>query len=181
MSRPYGFSRGRRGELCLNLEEVERALLLSLAQQMVSFVEPGPISDDADPLATMVGIDDTAETPDDPALARLLPDAFLDDPDAAADFRRFTERDLRATKVAHSATVAQDLQAGLDVLPNDHVASWMGFLNDTRLALGTRLEISEDNHEELADLPEEDPRSGIFHVYDWLTYLQDTLVHLLLP
>ncbi len=181
MGRPYGFSRGRRRELRINLEQVERELLLSLAKQLIAFVEPDPVSADADPLATMVGIDLSAETPDDPALARLLPDAFIDDPDAAVEFRRFTERDLRAGKVANATTVATDIEAGLDVLPDDHVAAWLGFLNDTRLALGTRIEITEDNHDELDALPDEDPRAGMFHVYDWLTYLQDSLVHLLLP
>ncbi len=181
MGRPYGFSRGRKGELRINLEPSERELLLSLAQQMIEFVQPDPVSADADPLATMVGIDATAQTPDDPALARLLPDAFRDDAEAAAEFRRFTERDLRAAKAQHSTLVAADIEAGLDVLPDDHVASWLGFLNDTRLALGSRLEITEDSQDRLATLPDDDPRSGAFHIYDWLTYLQDSLVQLLLP
>jgi hypothetical protein len=181
MGKAYGFSRGRKREVRVNLPDVERSLLLSLAEQLVAFVGPEPASADADPLATMVGIDATAETPEDPALARLLPDAFLDDPDAAAEFRRFTERDLRATKVAHSSLVIADLEAQLEVLPDDHLAAWLGFLNDARLALGTRLEITEDNHDELAGLPDEDPRAGMFQVYDWLTYLQDSLVQLLLP
>ena len=47
--------------------------------------------------------------------------------------------------------------------------SWLGLLNDARIAIGTRIQISEDNHEELAGLPDDDPRSGLFHVYDWLT------------
>ena len=180
MGRPYGFSRGRKGELRLNIEDGERALLLSLAQQVVSFVG-GDEKEDSDPLAALVGIDPDARTPEDPALARLLPDAFMDDPEAAAEFRRFTERDLRSKKVAHSMTVVADVEARLEVLPDDHVAAWLGFLNDSRLALGTRLEITEDNHEMLASLPDDDPRAGMFQVYDWLTFMQDSLVHLLLP
>ena len=180
MGKPYGFSRGRKREIRLNIAEVERALLLSLAEQIVAFVGTDKVEGE-DPLATLVGIDATAESPEDPALARLLPDAFLDDPEAAAEFRRFTERDLRATKVTHSSVVIADFEARLEVLPDAHLAAWLGFLNDARLALGTRLEITEDNHDELADLPEDDPRAGMFQVYDWLTYLQDSLVHLLLP
>ena len=54
-------------------------------------------------------------------------------------------------------------------------------LNDARIAIGTRIQISEDNHEELAGLPDDDPRSGLFHVYDWLTFLQESLVRCMDP
>ena len=49
------------------------------------------------------------------------------------------------------------------------------------IAVGTRIQISEDNHEELAGLPDDDPRSGLFHVYDWLTFLQESLVRCMDP
>jgi hypothetical protein len=180
MGKAYGFSRGKDGRIRLRLDEVERLLLKSLAQQMISFVEPDPADPDADPLAEMVGIAEVAEVPDDPALARLFPDAFMDDPEAAEDFRRFTERGLRETKVAHARLALADLDSTSLSLDDDHVTAWLGFLNDTRLALGTRLEISEDNHDELASLPEDDPRLAMFQVYDWLTYLQDSLLRHLL-
>ncbi|MBK9741239.1 MAG: DUF2017 domain-containing protein [Actinobacteria bacterium] len=181
MGAPYGFSRSRRGAIRLHLDEIERALLISLAHQMMEFVAPAPADPDADPLAALVGIDEVAQVPDDPALARLLPDAFLDDAEAAGEFRRFTERSLRETKVAHATLVAAALESGETAVPDDAAAAWLGFLNDARLALGTRLDISEDNQAELAGLPEDDPRAGMFHVYDWLTYLQDSLVNLLMP
>jgi hypothetical protein len=180
MGMSYGFTRGRGGRLHLALDEVERSVLSSLAQQMVDFVAAEPLDPDADPLAALVGIEDTAIVPDDPALARLFPDAFIDDAEAAADFRRFTERDLRELKTSHATVVAADLAAGGEVIPDDHAPAWLGFLNDTRLALGSRLEITEDSHDELADLPESDPRAALFGVYDWLTFLQDSLVHQLL-
>ncbi|HEY6297732.1 MAG TPA: DUF2017 family protein, partial [Streptosporangiaceae bacterium] len=37
-------------------------------------------------------------TPDDPVLARLLPDGYRDDPDAAGEFRKYTEPGLRTAK-----------------------------------------------------------------------------------
>ena len=177
----YGFSRLKSGKLVLDVHVTERALMLSLAQQMAEFVAPDPLAADADPLAAMVGIDPEAVVPDDPALARLFPDAFKDDPEAARDFRRFTERGLREAKAVNALTVAEALDADSPriVIPADEIGSWLGFLNDTRIALGTRIGITEDNHDELAALPEDDPSSGPFHVYDWLTYLQDSLVHLL--
>lgn len=171
---------GERG-LHVSLEEVEVALLQSLARQLQDLV--GPRDDPhADPLFALVGIDPVAETPDDPALRRLLPDAFIDDEEAAGEFRRFTERDLRESKARNAARVdAQLVEQGQEVtIAGDAIAAWLGFLNDTRLTIGTRLEISEENHDALADLPDTDPRSGLFQVYDWLTFLQESIVQRLL-
>jgi hypothetical protein len=55
--------------------------------------------------------------------------------------------------------------------------AWLRALNDLRLALGTRLEITEDSYERLAGLDWDDPRYAMFAIYDWLTLLQDTLVN----
>jgi hypothetical protein len=176
-----GLPGGERGVL-LSLEEVEAALLQSLALQMVEFVAPRSGPND-DPLAAMVGIDPLAETPDDPALRRLLPDAFIDDPEAAGEFRRFTERDLREAKVRNAQSVLAELEGGRREVEvrGEAVSAWLGFLNDTRLTLGARLDLTEENHDELADLPDSDPRAGLFQVYDWLTFLQESLVQSLLP
>jgi hypothetical protein len=172
---------GVRG-LHVSLEEVEVALLQSLARQLVDLV--GPRDDpDADPLVALVGIDPVAQTPDDPALRRLLPDAYIDDEEAAGEFRRYTERDLREAKAGNARLVDQQLEEqGREVtISGDAIPAWLGFLNDTRLTIGTRLEISEENHDVLADLPDSDPRAGLFQVYDWLTFLQESIVQRLLP
>ena len=181
MARAYGFTVTRSGDVRIRLDDAEREVLLSLALQMAEFVAPEPVDPSADPLAAFVGIDPTAEAPEDPALARLFPDAFTDDPEAATEFRRFTERGLREAKEAHARTVVQALESGQRTIPAGEVGSWLGFLNDTRLTLGSRLEITDDAHAELAALPEDDPRTPLVHVYDWLTYLQDALVQQLLP
>jgi hypothetical protein len=132
----------------------------------------------------MVGIDPLAETPEDPALRRLLPDAYLDDDEAAGEFRRFTERDLRESK-AHNARIVQaqlDEEGREVTIAGDAIPAWLGFLNDTRLTIGTRLEITEENHDALVALPETDPRAGLFQVYDWLTFLQESVVQrIILP
>lgn len=177
-----GFDRTDTDRLVLRLESVERGVLLSLVEQMLHFVAPAE-SPSADPLAAMVGIDEEAVKPEDPALARLLPDAYLDDDEAAGDFRRFTERSLREIKLAHARSVEATLQRSGEklVLSEDEALAWLGFLNDTRLALGTRIGITQDAHEEFGALPDEDPRTGTFQVYDWLTYLQDSLVQSLMP
>ena len=46
-------------------------------------------------------------------------------------------------------------------------------LNDLRLALGTRLGVTED---EPTDIDPADPRAQSWAVYYWLTALQDALV-----
>lgn len=179
------FQRTATGRVVLRADAIERGLLRSIAEQVLEFVEPDaqePAGDDA--FEAIVGpLRDAAERPDDPALARLLPDAYLDDADAASDFRRFTERSLREMKVSHARTVIAALERSGDkvTLSEQEVPSWLGLLNDARLALGVRLAIDEDAHEELAALPEDDPRFAAYHVYDWLTGLQESLVQLLLP
>lgn len=177
----HGFWRGRSGPIQLTLDDAERAVMASLAEQLIGFVAPPPPGPDEDPLVAIVGIDSQARPPEDPALARLLPDAYLDDPAAANEFRRFTERDLRERKAQNARTVLAALEANARELSDDDVPAWLGFLNDARLTLGVRLGVTEDNHEELAALPADDPRSGVVPIYDWLTWLQDSLVTLLLP
>lgn len=179
MALHYGFSPAGGGAVMLHLEPLEHALLLSLAQQLVEFVSPPPPRPDADPLEALVGISPDAAQPDDPALARLLPDAFRDDPASSADFRRYTERGLRETKAANAATVVRALESPSDpmTIAPDDVGAWLGMLNDARLVLGERVGITEDHHGELAALPDDDPRQASLQVYDWLTYLEDSLVH----
>lgn len=173
----HGFRRTATGRIVLRVDVVEKGLLTTLLEQLAEFVTP-EVAEDEDPLVQMVGLDPAAERPEDPALARLFPDAYLDDPDAAAEFRRFTERSLRDTKLAHARTALETLKRSGEkvTLSSDEAGAWLGALNDVRLALGTRLGVTEEGMEELASLPDEDPRAPTFHIYDWLTYLQETLV-----
>lgn len=178
-----GFTRTMTGRIILRVEDGERALLISLAEQVIEFVQPDAHGRDVDPLAVLIGMDEHVDRPEDPALMRLLPDAYPGDAEASGEFRRFTERSLREQKTAHANSVLDALSRSSSkiTLSFDELPSWLGFLNDARLALGARMEITEENHEELADLPEDDPRHAQFQVYDWLTYLQETLVQLMMP
>jgi hypothetical protein len=176
----HGFRRTLGGRLVLRADEVERGLLADLVAQFQEFVAPDD-DPDADPLARLVGIDPDAERPDDPALARLFPDAYADDDEAASEFRRFTERSLRDVKLANARTVLDGLAAAGDklTLTDGEAQAWLGTLNDLRLTLCSRLDIQEDSHELFAALPEDDPAFAAYWVYDWLTYLQDSLVRAL--
>ncbi len=140
-------------------------------------------ADPLDDLARLLGQAGTgpATPPDDPVLARLLPDAYPDDAEAAGDFRRFTEQELRNGKAAAARTVLATLpeDGGRVRLSEEEAQVWLRALNDIRLALGVRLSITDDFEARLRDLDPADPRSAYMWVYDWLTFLQETLVRAL--
>jgi len=140
--------------------------------------EPVPSLED---LAAALGATGPTSPPEDPVLARLLPDAYRDDPEAAGEFRRFTEQGLRSGKVAAAQTVLATLPAGGGQvrLGPDDAQAWLRALNDVRLAIGTVLGITEDYEDELAAASWADPRSAYLEVYHWLGYMQDSLVRTL--
>jgi hypothetical protein len=134
-----------------------------------------------DPLAELTGLDDTVEPPKrptDPALARLLPDAYADDPERAAEFRRYTEPELRTGKQQAVRAVMDSLppEGGRVVLTPELADAWLGALNDLRLTLGTRLDVTEDSYTELDQLDPSSPRGRELTVFVWLGVLQETLV-----
>jgi Domain of unknown function (DUF2017) len=144
---------------------------------------PGAAGEGPDPLfpddlAAMLDSGGPAGKPDDPVLARLFPDAYGDDAEAAGDFRRYTEQGLRDGKVAAARTVLATLpdSGGRIRLSAGDGEAWLRALNDVRLALGVLLGITEDYESELANVTATDPRSAYLQVYDWLTFLQETLV-----
>jgi hypothetical protein len=121
--------------------------------------------------------------PDDPAVERLFPDVYPEDPDQEAEFRRFTEADLRSAKLDQARTVLSDLlDGGGEVrLPEEKADLWLRALTDIRLALGTRLGV-EDDTDIVAELDAavgrnpESPRVVQLGVYAYLTELQESLV-----
>jgi hypothetical protein len=144
--------------------------------------EPGPPDmASGDSLDAVVGWSaGSSRAPSAPALARLLPDGYGgDDPEAAAEFRRYTEPELRSGKrAAARAALAGLAEAGEGPLRLDGEAAriWLAALNDVRLVLGTRLGVTEETYDELRQLQPDDPRYPPLAAYDWLTYLQETLV-----
>ena len=122
----------------------------------------------------------------DPAVARLTPTAYPDDPDAAREFRSVTERELLRRRTDDAGAVLADLAAAGDVtdiadlpteeavaeldltLDAERAAAWMRTLAAVRLVLAARLGIASED-----DTDDTDPRFG---VYDWLGYRLDGLV-----
>lgn len=125
----------------------------------------------------------------DPAVARLVPDAYRDDDEAAREFRALTQHDLLQQRADDAAVVLAGLHAGGDALDplqlpadaaaqevaialdGDEVQAWLRTLAALRLVLASRLGIhSEDDH---------DPEDPQFGIYDWLGYRLDSLVQAL--
>ncbi len=171
--------RRRRGRVEAHFEPAEVELLGSLLQQVISLLDDDTGLPDlaaTDPLTASLGIGTATKVPDDPALARLLPDAYPDDPEAAGDFRRYTELGLRERKqsAAHRALATMGVVDQVVVLAHDDVLAWLGALNDVRLALGTRLGVTEQALGD--DLDPDAPDYATLLVYDYLGWLQESLL-----
>ncbi len=153
------------------------------AQPAAGTLAPGtPGTPSPAELEAMLGIGRPAEVPQDPALARLLPDAYRDDPDAAGEFRRFTEQSLRTAKQQSARAVLDTLPSGGGPvkLSGEQAQCWLRALNDVRLALGVRLGVTEEFEEQWQELDPLDPRSAAFEVYAWLGGVQESLVQALM-
>ena len=150
----------------------ERALLSGLAHQLVVMLEERAAESPADLLYAQLGIGGASAPPLDPALARLLPDAYRNDSEAASEHRRFTELGLVDRKVANALTVIRVLGERVIALDAAEVQAWLRHLTDLRLVLAARLQIEDDGDEGTGD-------EALLALYDWLGYLQGTLVECL--
>ena len=166
------FKSGLGGKITLKLDAAEQGVLSQLFEQMAELLEHPESEAGADPLAKMLNMSGSTQISDDPALARLFPDGYSDDEHASADFRRFTEQDLREAKIAALASVRGTLGdwTGKSSINAQQAQGWLKALNDLRLVLGTRLEINEFSDR---DYETDDPG---MHLYNYLTYLQGTLI-----
>jgi hypothetical protein len=114
------------------------------------------------------------EDPDDPALRRLFPQAH-DDPESEEQYRSLVRDQLLGGRSKALAVVRDTL--GEETLSLDEADAWLRALNDLRLVLGTRLDVTEDLDYESIDLNE--PRGRDLAVYGYLTWLQEQLVEAL--
>ncbi|MCW2543845.1 MAG: hypothetical protein JWM40_1397 [Frankiales bacterium] len=163
------FTRHRK-KVRANPDAIEAQMLARLAAELLELIE-GPEQSD-DPLAALVGLPPgEVHPPDNPVLARLLPDAYRDDPAAATDFRRYTDGELRRQKRASIAVMLTTLpeDGGTFDLDRDQVDAWLSALNDMRLALGTAHDVQEDTDLEGSEEP-------ALHIYGWLGFLQESLL-----
>jgi hypothetical protein len=161
-----------------------------LAAQLIELLrnESATTAVRSDPLEDLLDFSGPTTEPDDPVLARLFPTAYPDDDEAAGDFRRFTESTLRDGKAGSAATIIDALEeAGLPPEPEDGLfidveldagaaMMWMRSFTDMRLAIATRLGVEEGDEDYWLSLPDDDARAQVHDIYDWLGYLQETLV-----
>ncbi len=148
--------RNRKGQFEIRLAEPERELLRSLGPQLREVIN---------------------DEDDDAAVARLFPVAYRDDPDRETEFRLLARDELRSSHLAALATLEES--AGAERLEEEQLLAWMRAINDVRLVLGTRLDVTEEGHERPADLT--DARAPAFAVYDFLSWLQGEIVDALSP
>jgi len=177
------------------LAAAEASLLRSLVGQIMALVEPeeaaglrdlgepaGPGEDsELAALEAMVHEPGADQPPEDPVLARLLPDGYRDDPAAAGEFRKYTEPALRSAKHQAAQEMLDTLpeEGGRIQLTQDQALSWLKALNDVRLALGVRLGVTEEFEEQWSRLKPDDPQWSAFEVYAWLGAVQESLVQAL--
>lgn len=112
--------------------------------------------------------------PDDPALRRLFPPAYTD-PASEEQYRSLVGDQLVSGRAKALATVRDTL--GEKTLDLDQAEQWLRALNDVRLVLGTRLDVSEQIDYDMLDLNE--PRGRELAVYGYLSWLQEQLVEAL--
>jgi hypothetical protein len=170
------------GKITIRLDAGEREVLGQLFDQMAQLLQELGAQETNDPLEIMLGMNGSTQISDDPALARLFPDGYTNDEHASADFRRFTEQDLRQQKIAALSDVRDTLENKQDPtsVNSQQAQSWLKAINDLRIALSIRLEINEESFETFEMLPDEDPQKSVYAVYFWLGWLQENLLGLLL-
>jgi hypothetical protein len=189
-----GFQRRRGGGAVATFSGFEADLLRSLASQLIELLrnEAAVPATEIDPFEALLDFSGPTAAPEDPVLARLFPSAYREDDEAAGEFRRYTETDLRSGKAGNAGSLIDALEesglpgeveeAGLfidvELSPEESMA-WLKCFTDMRLALATRLGIEDDDEEMWESLPDDDPRSHVHDIYDWLGFLQETLVRAL--
>ena len=138
----------------------------------------------ADSIAGITWSADPVSVPSDPALHRLLPDAYPDDAEASEEFRRYTDATLRDGMHVDLLAVRQSLlvigENGHASLDDEQAQAWLRVLNRVRLVLAVRLGIENaTDHDDLALIDADDPRVGPFLLFEWVGYLLSDLLNAL--
>ena len=136
-----------KGDFRLRLPEVERAVLASLPGQLRELLST-----------------------EDAALRRLFPPAYPDDDEREEEYRRLVREDLLGEHLESLRILEETVEARR--LAEDQMTAWLGALNDLRLVLGTRLDVSEDE----PDVEEDDPRAPALALYHYLGWLQTEVI-----
>jgi Domain of unknown function (DUF2017) len=142
-------SRTRQGTYAVRLPAPERDLLGSLVEQLRELLEV---------------------TTDDPSVRRLFPTAYHEDPERDREYQQLVRDELLERRLAALETVEET--AAADELDEQQLTAWLTALNDLRLVLGTRLDVSEDQ----PDMDADDPDAPAMAVYGYLSVLLSDIV-----
>ena len=174
MARPF---RRTPGGYTARFEQPERELIRELAEDMRALLRPSDTAADGstvDPLEALVGITENPTIPEDSAVARLLPVASSDE-ESAAEYRRYTERDLRETKRANLAMLAFDIESSDLRLNEEHARAWAAALGDIRLVL-----TDEERADEIGTITDASQVTNneeyMAMVYNFISWVQDSLM-----
>ncbi len=141
--------RTRRGTYAVRLPTEERELLASLVDQLRELLE----------LST-----------DDPSVRRLFPTAYHDDAERDREYQQLVRDELLERRLTALSTVEESAESA--ELDEAQLGAWLTALNDLRLVLGTRLDVSEDQ----AAIDEDHPDAPALAVYGYLSGLLDEVV-----
>jgi hypothetical protein len=142
-------SRTRRGTFAIRLPGPERELLADLVDQLRDLL---------------------VVTTDDASVRRLFPVAYREDEERDREYQQLARDELLERRLASLAIVETTAQA--DEVDEAELTAWLTALNDLRLVLGTRLDVSEDQD----DLDPDDPDAPAMAVYGYLSGLLGEVV-----
>jgi Domain of unknown function (DUF2017) len=148
---PRAIERTREGDFRLRLSDAERDLLRRLSAELLDLL---------------------ADEPDDPTLRRLRPSAYEDDPEAEGEYRRLMQAELEDGRREALRAFAET--ADRERLTAEELDTWLRALTDLRLALGTRLDVTEDTYAQ--DIDPRDPAAYELSVFAYLSWLQEQAV-----
>jgi hypothetical protein len=148
---PSAIQRTRQGDYRLRLSDAERELLRRLPNELLGLLDSDP---------------------DDPALRRLRPAAYEDDAEAQREYSRLMDAELQAGRREALRVLAET--AARDRLTAEELDAWLRALTDLRLALGTRLEVTEDTY--ASEIDPRDPDAYELSVFSYLSWIQEQAV-----
>jgi Domain of unknown function (DUF2017) len=148
---PRAIERTRDGDFRLRLSDAERDLLRRLSAELLGLL---------------------ADDPDDPTLRRLRPSAYEDDEEAESEYRRLVQAEREEGRRETLRVLAET--ASCKKLSAEELDAWLRALTDLRLALGTRLDVTEDTYAQ--DIDPRDPAAYELSVFAYLSWLQEQAV-----
>ncbi len=149
-------TRARNGDIRLRLPDEERELLGGLPGQLRALLR---------------------DDPDDPALRRLFPPAYSEHPQNESEYRRLMGDELMERHLSALAVLEETVRT--DHLTDEQAHRWLAALNDLRLVLGTRLDVSEEPIGDDVAADPDDPEVAALGLYHYLSWLQEQLVEAL--